>query len=109
MIATEDFTIGRNNPLENVGAAELNPLLNRVAAAFSTEWLAQASGTNLGLIGAFLFHFGLSPGLTLAASTLLSSPGPARDELPYHHVILDCKIAARLFDAAPAPASCFRL
>lgn len=45
MVATEDFTIGRNNPLENVGTAELNALLSRVAAAFSAEWLAQASGT----------------------------------------------------------------
>jgi len=43
---TEDFTIGRNNPLENVSSGELNLLLSAVASAFDTAWLAQPSGAN---------------------------------------------------------------
>jgi hypothetical protein len=46
MSTTEDFTIGRNNPIENVGPAELNALLGQVAAEFGPDWLALPSGTN---------------------------------------------------------------
>jgi hypothetical protein len=42
----EDFTVGRNNPLENVGSAELNSLFCAVASAFGPPWLNQPSGAN---------------------------------------------------------------
>ena len=43
---TEDFAVGRNNPLENVDHAALNNLLSYVANAFDVAWLAQPSATN---------------------------------------------------------------
>lgn len=46
MTETEDFTVGRNNPLENLEHVEFNNLLGSVAAAFGKEWLAPSSSTN---------------------------------------------------------------
>ncbi len=43
---TEDFTIGRNNRLENVDSAGLNSFLSPVASAFDVTWLNQPSGKN---------------------------------------------------------------
>jgi hypothetical protein len=46
MTKAEEFAIGRNNPLANVEAVELNNLLGAVVAAFGMDWLELSSGTN---------------------------------------------------------------